>query len=459
MKEALSNEASYLRDIKNGMSLKYVPQRQRTKKLCMAALEKSGVELKFVPEKMKNIDLCSRAFNHTVAAYRYIPDRYKTEEMAYRTVSIWGSWLKYVPYAHRTYKVCLQAMRKRGNLEDVPLNVLTKELIRVSIQHNARNTAYALTLNIREVKKTEIPESETQSFQDSVKNGFFLNVPSAEEDEVKALGAVWNSKRERWVMRQGSNPRLFRRWLPKAFFPEDEERKAKAVQTVRKGQEEVRKPEEKSESELQLFQRVLTNPMALRDISEERRTLAVCEAAVRKNVVALHYVPVDDEHMPIFVTALLEKRVTKTQLPQPVLRECRLAERIYESSLFFASLSSREKSPCICQVAVKRDPRNIRYVPRYFKDNYGNLLEYQEMLKVFRSDALKQENDHEAFLESLEYARKKLKDMVAHDYPSNDKEPYPEDFYNIIFNLRKEIEDCHKQGYSMKQIANAINNA
>jgi len=40
-----------------------------------------------------------------------------------------------------------------------------------------------------------------------------LNVPYAEKDEAKKLGAKWDSTRKKWYVPQGVNPEPFSRWL------------------------------------------------------------------------------------------------------------------------------------------------------------------------------------------------------------------------------------------------------
>jgi hypothetical protein len=43
----------------------------------------------------------------------------------------------------------------------------------------------------------------------------FLNVPYAEKDEARALGARWNPGRKRWYVPAGVALEAFEKWLPK----------------------------------------------------------------------------------------------------------------------------------------------------------------------------------------------------------------------------------------------------
>lgn len=43
----------------------------------------------------------------------------------------------------------------------------------------------------------------------------FLDVPYAEKDDAKALGARWNPTRRRWYVPDGVATEAFEKWLPK----------------------------------------------------------------------------------------------------------------------------------------------------------------------------------------------------------------------------------------------------
>jgi hypothetical protein len=43
----------------------------------------------------------------------------------------------------------------------------------------------------------------------------FLNVPYAEKDEARALGARWNPGKKRWYVPNGVAPDAFAKWMPK----------------------------------------------------------------------------------------------------------------------------------------------------------------------------------------------------------------------------------------------------
>jgi hypothetical protein len=47
----------------------------------------------------------------------------------------------------------------------------------------------------------------------------FLNVPYAEKDQARELGARWNPSRKRWYVPNGVALEAFERWLPKDGDP------------------------------------------------------------------------------------------------------------------------------------------------------------------------------------------------------------------------------------------------
>ena len=42
----------------------------------------------------------------------------------------------------------------------------------------------------------------------------YLEVPFDEKDEVKKLGAKWNSKRKKWFVPKDVNNQIFTKWIP-----------------------------------------------------------------------------------------------------------------------------------------------------------------------------------------------------------------------------------------------------
>jgi len=60
------------------------------------------------------------------------------------------------------------------------------------------------------------PRNQRSRPASAASDRFYLNVPYAEKDEAKALGARWDAAKKKWYAPQGAEPGQFERWLPKA---------------------------------------------------------------------------------------------------------------------------------------------------------------------------------------------------------------------------------------------------
>lgn len=50
----------------------------------------------------------------------------------------------------------------------------------------------------------------------STSSKLYLNVPYAEKDEAKALGARWDAAKKKWYAPPGAEADRFERWMPQA---------------------------------------------------------------------------------------------------------------------------------------------------------------------------------------------------------------------------------------------------
>ena len=49
----------------------------------------------------------------------------------------------------------------------------------------------------------------------TIKRALLLEVPFAEKDEAKNLGAWWDPDLRKWFVPEGTDPALFAKWAPK----------------------------------------------------------------------------------------------------------------------------------------------------------------------------------------------------------------------------------------------------
>ena len=52
------------------------------------------------------------------------------------------------------------------------------------------------------------------SFNKNITRGLILEVPFAEKDDAKKLGARWDPEIRKWFVPEGLDPLEFRRWMP-----------------------------------------------------------------------------------------------------------------------------------------------------------------------------------------------------------------------------------------------------
>ncbi len=56
-------------------------------------------------------------------------------------------------------------------------------------------------------------ENQDSTKKSKPQNGIAIEVPFAEKDEAKALGARWNAEIKKWYIPQGVDELKFKKWL------------------------------------------------------------------------------------------------------------------------------------------------------------------------------------------------------------------------------------------------------
>ena len=126
-----------------GRALEYVPEALRTKAVCLAAVQHYGQALQYVPEALKTEAVCLAAVQQDGYALEYVPEALKTEAMCLVAVQQDGSALEYVPEASQTEAMCLAAVQNRGwALRYVPEALKTEALCLAAVQQNGRALEY-----------------------------------------------------------------------------------------------------------------------------------------------------------------------------------------------------------------------------------------------------------------------------------------------------------------------------
>lgn len=104
-----------------------IPVAERTKRVCVAAVETDPEAIKYVPERHLSATMVKKAFKRNVKVIGLIPEEFKTPEMCEKAVREDGSLLRYVPENMRTESiVCLAVEGDPSMLRIVPRSKRTE---------------------------------------------------------------------------------------------------------------------------------------------------------------------------------------------------------------------------------------------------------------------------------------------------------------------------------------------
>ncbi|GHU17938.1 hypothetical protein FACS1894163_09440 [Spirochaetia bacterium] len=131
----------------NGYSLKHVPLKSRTEKLCIAAVEECTYAMKYVPREILNEKIC-RAAVHSEDAYsetgilHEIPEQFRTRDIcldALKYTHEKRAEFEHIPSSVLTYDFYLEAVKIGGIvMYDVPESFKTAELCLAAVKKNSR---------------------------------------------------------------------------------------------------------------------------------------------------------------------------------------------------------------------------------------------------------------------------------------------------------------------------------
>jgi hypothetical protein len=157
------------------ISLKDVPESERTESLCMTAVKKDPLELKYVPDKNRNREMCMIAVKEQARMLYYVPRKHKDYAMCYaaivesknrysdsleevpednmtsdqydflvkKALEYDGAALKYVPENKKTDELCKIAVKDNGlALKYVPENKKTDELCKIAVKNDISAIKY-----------------------------------------------------------------------------------------------------------------------------------------------------------------------------------------------------------------------------------------------------------------------------------------------------------------------------
>ena len=133
----ITDELFRLAVTQNWKALTCIPEHLRTKKMCELAIQQSGWALSEVPRQHKTIEMCLEAVKQNGLALYYVNYKDQTIEMCLEAVKQNGDALKYVPEYLKTPELCELAIKQDGRaLSEVPVRLRTKKICELAVQQN-----------------------------------------------------------------------------------------------------------------------------------------------------------------------------------------------------------------------------------------------------------------------------------------------------------------------------------
>ena len=126
----------------NDYVIEIIPEKYRTRELCLKALETNAHTLRYMSDDTKTEELCRNALTKCPCILRFVPDNMK-KKLYQKAVGCFGKALKFIPEGDRTEELCKIALRNNPiALEFVPNHLKTKELCMNVVKENKEMLYY-----------------------------------------------------------------------------------------------------------------------------------------------------------------------------------------------------------------------------------------------------------------------------------------------------------------------------
>ena len=168
-----------------GRMLRCVPEKLKTAELCLVAVNEEGLALESVPKKLKTAELCLAAVKKNGSALDYVPNDLKTVEVCLAAVKKDGSALYYVPNDLKTIEVCLAAVKKQIKaMKFVPaeLQVKIQEELDKSPQKGKTNK-----LDIKGLEEELFSEYDFDNAETKIINTVFKKLSTMSDEQIQKI--------------------------------------------------------------------------------------------------------------------------------------------------------------------------------------------------------------------------------------------------------------------------------
>ncbi len=127
----------------DGMQLGFVPEDERDRELCTAALKQNGLALQYVPGAERDMYLCQKALRSAGRALAHVPDSLRSSSVCRLACRNDGLALEFVPAAVLDADLCRTALQQTGlALQYVPEAMMDEKLCRLAVRVDGQALAY-----------------------------------------------------------------------------------------------------------------------------------------------------------------------------------------------------------------------------------------------------------------------------------------------------------------------------
>lgn len=124
----------------NGMALEFVPVDEVTDEIYLEAVKNNGLALDLIPKEKRTDEICLEAVKSDNRAIEFVPYEKRSKEIYEIALTNYPDFIKYIPKEQLTYDMCLKAVKSSNcNIRYIPDKFCTQEIYETSIDYNPFN--------------------------------------------------------------------------------------------------------------------------------------------------------------------------------------------------------------------------------------------------------------------------------------------------------------------------------
>jgi hypothetical protein len=275
----------YLKAMKHmNIELKYIPDKLKTKKLCEESLIETGRDsIEYIPDELKTKEFyLESVINYDLYIFKYIPNEFVTKELCLEIIKQDGRLLEYIPDEFIDYELCLEAIKQNYKaIKFVPEKFLNEKFCQIASKVNIFIFRYLYD----KYNKFTSREICMKAIQQNYKN--IDLIPIKFIDKELFLEAV---KHNYLILNELIYTSQYNYLIPCKFI--DEELYIEIFKYDKFAIQNLTIPD-KFKSEKLYLEVVKQDGLLLYWVDREFKTKKICEIAIKQNVLAKKYVPIE----------------------------------------------------------------------------------------------------------------------------------------------------------------------